>query len=338
MRSFSHLVIVYFGLLLWLTGCNMPARVAVSTPEATGAFQTLAAQLATTPSADGIAPSETAGGTPSATLVNAGHNQTSTQAPRCDQAAAAYPKIDITIEDDTVMQPGQAFTKIWRVVNTGSCTWDADYNIVWFSGDRMNAGTSQNLPVHVPPGQSVDVAVEMQAPISAGTYQGNWKLRNAAGVLFGIGPNGESPFWVRIKVNPEDTPSPSPTLTASPTPEIQASGPIRLGLGEHLDLDHLSINAGVVDLVFEMQPTTAGQYQLAPLGSASIALYGIERPNIDTCQGMDLSNMPIAINELAPASYLCYRTDLGLPGWVKIEQFDPDAGSVILQILTWKLP
>ena len=32
----------------------------------------------------------------------------------------------------------------------------------------------------------------MIAPAAAGTYQSNWKLQNADGLLFGLGPSGQA--------------------------------------------------------------------------------------------------------------------------------------------------
>jgi hypothetical protein len=43
-------------------------------------------------------------------------------------------------------------------------------------------------------------------------------LSNADGELFGIGPNGDAPFWARIIVVPSETETPTPTNT--PTPEV----------------------------------------------------------------------------------------------------------------------
>src|SRR6185295_11416560 len=31
---------------------------------------------------------------------------------------------DITIPDGSVLKPGEDFTKIWRIQNTGNCRWD----------------------------------------------------------------------------------------------------------------------------------------------------------------------------------------------------------------------
>src|SRR3972149_4698274 len=43
---------------------------------------------------------------------------------------------DVTIPDGTVMTPGQAFTKIWRIKNIGSCTWTG-FSLVFDSGNAM---------------------------------------------------------------------------------------------------------------------------------------------------------------------------------------------------------
>ena len=141
----------------------------------------------------------------------------------CNQAAAGSP-IDVTIADDTEMLPGESFTKIWRLQNTGSCTWTEAYAARLFSGSRMGAPESVSLDGNVSPGESVEISVDMVAPQKPGTYQGNWKLQNAAGQLFGIGPNSSAPFWVRIVVlePPTDTPAPvtatfTPTLTSTVT-------------------------------------------------------------------------------------------------------------------------
>ncbi len=137
------------------------------------------------------------------------------QDPNCDLAAPGHPSIDVTVPDDTPMQPGQEFVKVWRLRNAGTCTWTPDYAVVWVSGDRLGAPAVVYLQTSVPPGASIDVSVPMRAPEEPGTYQGNWMLRNAQGRLFGLVPSGLAHFWVRIVVvAPTDTPTPPP----SPTP------------------------------------------------------------------------------------------------------------------------
>jgi hypothetical protein len=145
--------------------------------------------------------------------------------------AAGIP-FDVTIPDDTVMQPGQSFTKTWRLVNNGTCKWTRLYAVVFFSGNPMGAQQTQYLNAEVLPGQSIDVSVEFIAPFESGTYQSNWMLQSQAGELFGLGPNGDAPFWVRIQVVGPETPTQTPTstlsgsetatltLTPTPTPTI----------------------------------------------------------------------------------------------------------------------
>jgi subtilase family serine protease len=46
----------------------------------------------------------------------------------------------------------------------------------------------------------MDVSIQLESPNEAGTYKGNYKLRNSDGVLFGIGENADGVFWVEIRV------------------------------------------------------------------------------------------------------------------------------------------
>jgi hypothetical protein len=107
---------------------------------------------------------------------------------------------DVTIPDGTDFPAGATFTKTWRLRNAGSCTWTADYALIYFSGSQMAGPAAVNIGASVPPGQTIDVSVNLVAPSSAGNYIGYWKLRTNAGVGFGIGTNANSPFWVNIDV------------------------------------------------------------------------------------------------------------------------------------------
>jgi hypothetical protein len=105
---------------------------------------------------------------------------------------------DISIPDDTVIAPGQTFTKTWELLNSGTCTWAAAYSMVFVSGDQMGAPDIQPLGQEVEPGQTVELSVTLVAPLEPGNYRGEWKLRNTHGVLFGIGVEADDPFWVQI--------------------------------------------------------------------------------------------------------------------------------------------
>jgi hypothetical protein len=114
----------------------------------------------------------------------------------CDQAAFVA---DVNIPDGSVIPTGTQFTKTWRLKNTGTCTWTPDYAIVLESGDAMNSPASQKINASVVPGQTVDVSVPLKAPGQPGSYRGYWKMRNAAGVIFGVGKSSDR-FYVDIKV------------------------------------------------------------------------------------------------------------------------------------------
>ncbi|HXF85217.1 MAG TPA: NBR1-Ig-like domain-containing protein [Anaerolineales bacterium] len=107
---------------------------------------------------------------------------------------------DVTVPDGTSFAPGATFRKTWRLKNIGTCTWTTGYALVFDSGERMGAPATVNFTTNVAPGQTVDLTVDMTAPSNAGRYIGYWKLRNAAGGLFGIGSTANKAFWVEINV------------------------------------------------------------------------------------------------------------------------------------------
>ncbi|HEX9838673.1 MAG TPA: NBR1-Ig-like domain-containing protein [Anaerolineales bacterium] len=115
----------------------------------------------------------------------------------CDHAQFVS---DLTAPDGAAFAPGAAFTKTWRLMNIGTCTWTTSYNLVWVGGDSIGAPLSVKLPVDMPPGQMVDVSVNLTAPIVSGHYKGLFKISNASGVPFGIGNSASDPFWVDINV------------------------------------------------------------------------------------------------------------------------------------------
>jgi hypothetical protein len=122
----------------------------------------------------------------------------------CDQAAF----VSETVPDGSTFAPGAAFVKTWRLKNSGTCTWTSSYALVFASGNPLGAPASVPLAGNVAPGQQVDLTVNMQAPATPGSTTSNWELRNASGVLFGLGPSNGI-FWVKINVV-------APTATSAP--------------------------------------------------------------------------------------------------------------------------
>ena len=361
-RAFFTVCILLVVSAIILVGCNLPWRSqATPTLNLTEVYSTLAVMVTSQPIASSSTPPVTTVATPSTpTRLPPQRSATSrpsltasstlsTQAIPCDQAAPGYP-IDVTIPDDTIMSPGEAFTKIWRLQNAGSCTWTLYYSATFFYGDRMDAPPIVPFREAVPPGASVEIAVEMVAPLTPGTYQGNWKLSNAAGILFGIGPNGDSPFWVRIIVaevlpgtstlTPTSTPPTvaSPTLTPSPTatPPVQASDTLTQYALELLDLDTLKLQAPGADLGY--QTGTNSYHFLTPVSPTLLGVYGSLEPGLQDCQTAGMSSAPIAVESLSIGTYLCYRTDLGAIGRARLVALEANSFALTLDLLTWESP
>ena len=269
----------------------------------------------------------------------------------CDRAIAGSP-IDITVPDEMEFRPGEAFTKIWRLQNAGTCTWTREYAARFFYGDRMNAPDVNYLDKEVLPGDVVEIAVDMVSPGDPGKYQGNWKLSNAGGFLFGIGPRGDAPFWVRIvvlhlatptltpnvtsTVAPTPTATLTPTSTYTPTPPIHSSGSLFLQIAQTLDLDAGELNpSNGYDLAYLLE---AGFHLLSPQLEAVLGIFGAQEPGLADCIGAAMSSAPVALESLSPGAYLCYQTDLGRQGWLRYDSLDGSDGSASLVYHTWVNP
>jgi putative hemolysin len=104
---------------------------------------------------------------------------------RCDPYTGYGNPLDLSVPDDTPMQPGQAFDKRWRIVNAGTCDWTAGYAFVYANkGERMG-GQDAPIKVAVPVGGSLDISVPMLAPTAPGTHYGYWQMADANGKPFG---------------------------------------------------------------------------------------------------------------------------------------------------------
>ncbi len=115
---------------------------------------------------------------------------TSTPQP-CNQAEF----ISETIPDNTTFNPNESFTKSWRLKNIGTCTWNTNYQLVFYDGDKMSGPSTQNLTQSVSPGEQVDISVDLKAPSSGGTYKGTWRIRDDNGNYY------VNNIWVQIKVS-----------------------------------------------------------------------------------------------------------------------------------------
>jgi hypothetical protein len=114
---------------------------------------------------------------------------------------------DVSVPDNTAMTQGQTFTKTWKVLNSGSCAWDAGFKFSYKSGESMS-GATYVLPSAVAPNASVDISIAMTAPAKTGTLRGDWQMSTAGGQFFG------DIVYVQIIVGGAGTTSTAATSTA----------------------------------------------------------------------------------------------------------------------------
>ena len=120
---------------------------------------------------------------------------------------------DVTIEDGTRVNPGEIFTKVWRISNNGSCAWDANYKLMFHKGDKMS-GPDEAIAYFTNPAESieqkiggwpdriysvnpldtVDLALILRAPEEPGIYTGFWLLANGSGEIV------QPMLWTQIVV------------------------------------------------------------------------------------------------------------------------------------------
>jgi hypothetical protein len=242
MKKISY--VLAFVLVTVLVGCNLPSgQVTPASPDAayTQAAETVAAELtrvALLASPTPIVPTNTP--IPTNTSVPTPTNSpvftpTNTPIP-CNLGSFVS---DVTYPDNTHVAPNQAIVKTWRIRNTGSCSWNSAYLLIFDHQDGMGVTSGYTQPLTtsiVNPGQTVDLTVNLTAPASAGTYTGYWRMRDPGGVLFGITPAGGT-FLVKVIVVA------STTVTISPVAE--ESGTVRSDAGPFPDYTAGESNADI---------------------------------------------------------------------------------------------
>ena len=97
------------------------------------------------------------------------------------------------------MKPGEAFTKIWRIRNSGNCEWGSalgELQWVFADGNQMSGPSSVPISGPVPSGGEYDVEVELEAPEAPGLHEGRWQVHGPGGDPVGV------LFWVLISLFP----------------------------------------------------------------------------------------------------------------------------------------
>ncbi len=111
---------------------------------------------------------------------------------------------DVTFPDGTMTLPYTTFTKSWYIQNTGTCTWNSGYKIVYYSGDKQ--GTAESFPLFssdkiAKTGESVVASVKLYAGEERNkTYTTYWAMQSDTGEVFNGGEAQNVPLSSKFGV------------------------------------------------------------------------------------------------------------------------------------------
>lgn len=201
---------------LWLAACSSTPATSTPTvdmdPFRTQVAATVLAQvtqaLALTPSATSL-PSPSATSLPTLTPYLTASPSPSVAVIRSSGTATAVTVnqaqwVAQSIADGTVFTPGQTFTMIWTLKNSGTSTWTAAYLLRFYSGQSFGAPKEISIGRQVLPGDQIEISLQMKAPTTTGSYQSNWVMSTENRSNF------KEPVYLNIKVATAVTPSPTP--------------------------------------------------------------------------------------------------------------------------------
>ena len=91
---------------------------------------------------------------------------------------------DLSIPDGTQLAPSREIVKEWKVRNSGTCNWNADYSVRLISGDALGA---QPLLALVPAryGTEAVISITFTTPAEPGRYSATWRAHGPDGEPFG---------------------------------------------------------------------------------------------------------------------------------------------------------
>lgn len=173
--------------------------VPTSTPNIAATVQAIATRGGSWGGGSGSGSGGGSGSTGTSGSGGASSSGSGTMTKLCNSAALVK---DLTVPEGSILSPSAYFTKVWRIRNNGTCTWTTKYLFGLASGDQME-GKTVAVPETVPPGGTVDIAVDMIAPSAPGSYKGAWMFRSPDG-RFGTGASAKFGFPVQIEVQEND--------------------------------------------------------------------------------------------------------------------------------------
>jgi hypothetical protein len=108
---------------------------------------------------------------------------------------------DVNYPSGTIVAPGATFTKTWRVRNTGTCEWSAEFDLVLSGGEAFGTNKRADIKNTVYPGETVELSIpSLVAPQTPGTYYSYWMITAPDGARVGYGPEQQWGLGIQIEV------------------------------------------------------------------------------------------------------------------------------------------
>lgn len=131
-------------------------------------------------------------------------------------------------QDGAKFNAGEVFRKTWNLVNTGTCTWDANYQLIFVEGEQMaSAGLIKPLAANtVAPGGPLGIWIDMVAPTAQGEHVGKWSWNDGAGKSVPISFSGVVSSVITVKIKTKQSEAAKITNVVTSIVQEQGSGTI----------------------------------------------------------------------------------------------------------------
>lgn len=209
----KHLLVLNVILVLALSACGGGSASTASPVAGSDA----------TADADGKAPatSESSGAGENSNTTGSSSNTDPTPSPGTSEAPVAgectfdtASFVSETVEDNSIFQPGQRFTKTWQVKNSGNCTWNDLYALVFVKGNHIDAPGPVALQNTIP-GDMLEISVDLRAPSEEDVTRAraDFEIHDGQGTAITI--DGGTTLWVSIRVSDGSAPKGNTTVSNS---------------------------------------------------------------------------------------------------------------------------
>lgn len=183
---------------------------------------------------------------------------------------------DVTIPDDSELSPGAAFTKTWRLRNSGNCPLPEGTTWVFTDGAAMSSVASYAMPT-LAPNETAVISVNLTAPTNPGNYIAYWQVRLPDGTIL------RTRYFVRIII---PVPTPTATVPATVTPavvptityfrtNVEIADP-----GDTIELQWATTNSDGVIIYRLLGGVLSTSWPQAPTGVMTYTIAASERNNI----------------------------------------------------------